>query len=235
MRLLGLLAAAVLGCSMQSNGARVETEPKRVEKSDAPADKTAEKAPRPERKMTEQAKAALDQLSDSNASEPERLKAARQLAELEDPATVAPMAGMLQLEISEVLAAEIRKALDLMGATQVLIEDLAQADDFGRAAAASLLARLNDRAAIDPLIRALSDRAPKVRESAAATLGFMKAKEAEAALVLRLTKDEAPDVRGAAAQALGLLKTESAKAALQQALATEQDGFVKVLIEGALR
>jgi HEAT repeat protein len=145
------------------------------------------------------------------------------------------MLHLLQIEISPALADEIRKALERTGAREVLIEDLSRADDFGRAEAASLLAKLGDRAAIEPLIRALSDAAPKVRESAAGSLGILRATEAETALIERLEKDQAPDVRGAAAQALGGLKTAGAKAALQAAMTTEKDGFVKVLIEQALR
>jgi HEAT repeat protein len=185
--------------------------------------------------MTDESERELTRLSDAELTEPERITAARRLAELEDPATVLPMLHLVQGELSDALAGEIRKALDLIGAGKVLMEDLSRADDFGRAEAATQLGRMGERAAIEPLMRALSDAAPKVRESAAGSLGILQATEAEAALIERLSQDASPDVRGAAAQSLGLLQTPGAKAALRQAMTAEQDGFVKVLIEKALQ
>ncbi len=235
--LLATLAMTVLvSCSMTQGetGGTGQPEPKRVEKSETPPEKTAATAPRPERRMTEKGKSAIDRLADSQASDVVRIEAARQLAELADPATVVPMVVVMEGELSDALEDEIHKALDLMGATEILVGDLTAGDDATRATAADLLPRLKDPAAVPPLMQALSDPVAKVRESAAGALGVFKAPQAEGPLTERLQKDPDPDVRGAAAQSLGALHTPGAQAALERALAAEKDDFVKVLIEKSL-
>jgi HEAT repeat protein len=167
---------------------------------------------------------------DPHAGDRARIAAVRRLGELGDPSAVVPLLHTLPLELSEPLLAEIRRALERIGAARVLTGDLQSPDAEKREAAANLLARAGDPAAIPALTVALADPVADVREEAAATLGILGASRAENAIADLLTRDADPDVRMAAAQALALLDTPSARATLQRARQTEADPFVRAVM-----
>ncbi len=86
---------------------------------------------------------------------------------------------------------------------------LAQLDDDSaevRWTAASVLGRLGDRAALDPLRAGLRDKVAEVRKQAALALGYLGGRQAEADLERAANTDESAKVREAAKFALLLLR-----------------------------
>jgi HEAT repeat protein len=89
------------------------------------------------------------------------------------------------------------------------------------------------QAKIDELITALNDKSPKVRRSAAESLGELEDARAVQPLTQAL-KDHNADVRLSVALALGMIGDASATASLIHALNDEQDNAVRGALETAL-
>lgn len=89
------------------------------------------------------------------------------------------------------------------------------------------------RANVDELMTALNDKSPKVRRSAAETLGELEDARAVQPLTQAL-KDGDADVRQSVALAIGMIGDASATASLTYALKDEQDEAVRGAIEIAL-
>lgn len=102
-----------------------------------------------------------------------------------------------------------------------------------RAAAALALGLARPRAALDPLLHALSDASAAVRSNAAWALGRVRDKKAVAPLTHALQDDE-PAVRGAAAEALGHLRSNDPVAALIQAVQADESADVREMAAWAL-
>lgn len=84
--------------------------------------------------------------------------------------------------------------------------------------AAAYLSRIRDPATAPPLVALLTSNRPNVRSCAARALGYLKAEQAEGAL-LTLLDDAVPAVRAEAAGALGRLRAAAAVEPLIAALA----------------
>jgi HEAT repeat protein len=86
---------------------------------------------------------------------------------------------------------------------------------------------------VDELLTALNDKSPKVRQSAAESLGELEDARAVQPLTQAL-KDSNADVRLSVALALGMMGDASATASLIYALNDEQDNAVRGALETAL-
>ena len=115
-----------------------------------------------------------------------------------------------------------------------LILSLKTGDDAARAEAAIRLGELRSGRAVEPLIAALSDKAPVVRGAAANALG--KLGSSRAALPLcALLRDPRPKVRALAARALGALGDPRALAPLRAAAGHDADPLVRRFANAALK
>lgn len=104
---------------------------------------------------------------------------------------------------------------------------LAETDEAVRAAAATVLGKMGDPAAVERLLAVLkNDPSAKVRAAAAEALGALRQSSAAQALVEAL-EDPAPEVRRAAVLAVAQLKWASAGAALARRLEVDQDAQVR--------
>lgn len=178
-----------------------------------------------------------DQISvvfDRSAPERARIAAAQKVSKSGDREAVIPLVQALQ-NTKGSLKTAVRKALDELKATSVLLADLSHEDPAVRQRGAELLGVLQDPASLLALVERLQDKAPGVREAAATALAKFGGPEQVQALTHTLRSDDSPDVRMAAAQALGQIDTPPAKAALQQALTTEKDEFVLTFIKMGLK
>lgn len=178
-----------------------------------------------------------DQISvvfDRSATERMRIAAVMKVSQSGAREAVIPMVQALQ-NTKGSLKEAIRRALDDLKATSVLLADLASEDPEVRKSSAELLGVLQDPKSLGALAQRLKDPAPGVREESATAIAKFGGAEQVQALNHVLRTDEEADVRMAAAQALGQIDAPAAKAALREALATEKDEFVMVFIKMGLK
>jgi HEAT repeat protein len=178
-----------------------------------------------------------DQISvvlDRSAPERTRIAAAMRVSQSGARDAVIPMVQALQ-NTKGSLKAAVRKALGELNAASTLQADLTTEDAAVRQRSAELLGVLQDTAALGALVERLKDSDAGVREAAAIALAKFGGPDQVQALTGTLCDDEVTDVRMAAAQALGEIDAPSAKEALVQALKTEKDDFVKVVINMGLK
>lgn len=196
---------------------------------------------------------------------PVREAAAKALGDLQDPKAVGPLIETLQDRSWQVRQAAIgalgtvrdpraiRPLVKALGdervyeaAIQALakygadaVEDLLVALDDERPAVqartARVLAQVQDRRAVDPLVKLLRHREKSVRITAIKALGRSRSTAAVAPLV-RMLDDTASEVRQAAAEALGELADPLAVEALSKALpqSSNRDWLVRLSIATAL-
>ncbi|MCY3023473.1 MAG: HEAT repeat domain-containing protein [Planctomycetota bacterium] len=144
--------------------------------------------------------------------------------------------GSSQAIHREMAARALEYCGDKKGAVEVLGKTLAaDADSSVRRAAAAALAKLPDAAAVEPLIKGLTDSADSVRGICATALGNIKDNRASEPLLRVLTGDAKPIVRMQAATALAKIKDKATLDALGKALENEKDERVKMAIAGAVR
>jgi HEAT repeat protein/beta-lactamase regulating signal transducer with metallopeptidase domain len=187
----------------------------------------AEKATKVREKIVQ----ALNQIDDPSATNgviavlrdpaPEvRRAAASALAEFEDPAGLKALLGMTRdedVQVRREIAQHIGQ-LETSEALQALIGMATDADDEVRASAIEQFHHFeNDAQVIAPLVRALKDKSPHVRQHAAEGLGNRneQLKSAPGALIDAL-QDPNRDVRRSAASALGNIGDEAAVPALKR-------------------
>ena len=129
----------------------------------------------------------------------------------------------------------------LYGAQVSLLPGLAPANLKGdadktlREAAAATLAKLPDAAAVEALLKGLSDNSDSVRGLCATALGNTKDNRAAEPLLKLLATDSKPIVRLQAATALSKIKDKATLEGLVKALENEKDERVKLAIAGAVR
>ena len=145
------------------------------------------------------------------------------LSELSDPRAVPPVLDQLKSDLPEVriAAVDALKALaaGVPAALDALIAEMKCESAARRNAAAVALAEVG-RPAHDPVVAALADDDPHLRQGAAWTLGFMANTNSIPALA-RALNDRELHVRIAAAWALGECDGVTAAAALTPLLASE--------------
>jgi len=171
---------------------------------------------------------------DRSATERMRIAAAMKVSQSGSRDAVVPMVQALQ-NTKGSLKAAIRRALDELKATSVLLADLASKDPEVRQASAELLGVLQDPESLGALVQSLKDPVPGVREECATAIAKFGGAQQVQALNHVLRTDEQSDVRMAAAQALGQIDAPAAKEALREALSTEKDDFVVVFIKMGLK
>lgn len=186
--------------------------------------------------MTDAVKDHLRVALDWEYGEAERAEAVERLGALGDPKVVIPLGVLLGQTTPGRLRSALTGTLTRLSAPDIMIEQLDSPDPGAREIATQVLASLQDKRAVEPLIRALqSDPSPRVREEAAASLYDLRAEAALPALAKSLLEDEDPDVRMAAAQALGELDDHRALEALERAGEVEKDEFTMILIEQSIQ
>jgi HEAT repeat protein len=167
--------------------------------------------------------------------EEERAVAAERLGGLGEAAVVVPLGVLLGQTTPGRLRSALLSTLSALSGVDAMIHELGSPDPGAREIAAQILANIHDERAVGPLIGALNDPNPRVREEVAASLLEFKAVEALPALSRILLEDEDPDVRMAAAQALGELDDHAALEALERATEIEKDEFTMILIEQSIQ
>lgn len=176
----------------------------------------------------------LSVVFDRSKPERTRITAAKSVAKSGAREAVIPLVQALQ-NTKGSLKAAIRKALEDLEATKVLLEDLGHEDPAVRKRGAELLGVWQDPASLPKLVAHLEDPQAAVREESATAIARFGGKDQVEALAKALRSDEVSDVRMAAAQALGQIDAPAAKAALTAALATEKDEYVLVFINMGLK
>lgn len=159
-----------------------------------------------------------------------RVAAATRLGDAKDVSVIEPLIEA-KINFRAPLKEEIDKTLRKLGAARHLQRRLRSKHEQVRARGVFLLGALEDRAAIKPLLGALVEPSPSVREASALALAKVAGETEVKVLATRLLEDRDSDVRMALAQALGSLRIESAQAALRESLKTETDGFVIAAIK----
>ena len=137
--------------------------------------------------------------------------------------------GSLKRLINERVDADVLDAPDRVAA-QALTEWLDSEHNEFRLVAAAALGRVGGRDAVEPLVGALSDPAPRVRERAARSCGMLGDERCVPALQDRLT-DRHTMVRRAAADALGGIGTKDALSALVGVARTDDEELRRIAIE----
>lgn len=132
------------------------------------------------------------------------------------------------------------RALEYCGDKKLAVEGLSKSvvddkDDGVRRAAAAALAKLPDAAAVDALIKGLSDSAESVRGTCATALGNVKDPRASQPLLTLLGSDAKPIPRMLAANALSKIKDKASLEGLTKAMEAEKDERVKMALAGAVR
>jgi HEAT repeat protein len=108
---------------------------------------------------------------------------------------------------------------------QEVIAYLSDKDRNVRITTATVLGKLGDLRAIDPLISALSDKARRVKQEAADSLGKLKDPEKKAVEpLIKVLKDKDSGVRMFAARALGRIGDERAATPLINTLSDKDEG-----------
>lgn len=176
----------------------------------------------------------LSVVFDRSAPERTRITAAKSVAKSGAREAVIPLVRALQ-NTKGSLKAAIRKALEDLEATRVLLEDLGHEDPAVRQRGAELLGVWQDPASLPKLAAHLEDPQPAVREASATAIARFGGEAQVDALAKALRSDAISDVRMAAAQALGQIDAPAARAALSAALATEKDEYVLVFIKMGLK
>lgn len=119
------------------------------------------------------------------------------------PARRSRLAGFLVLGLLAVGVPPHARAEDRIGELTATLA--ASHSERERIAAVTSLARIEDKAALRPLVVALQDPSPQVRSIACAGLGKLRHKAAAPALRMIATDDADPTVRQRAAEALALI------------------------------
>jgi hypothetical protein len=132
------------------------------------------------------------------------------------------------------------RALEYCGDKKLAVENLTKSvvndvDDGVRRAAAAALAKLPDAAAVDALVKGLTDSAESVRGTCATALGNIKDPRASDPLLKLLASDSKPIPRMLAATALSKIKDPASAEGLKKALDAEKDERVKMALAGAVR
>jgi HEAT repeat protein len=185
--------------------------------------------------MTNLVRQHLSLALDWEHREEERAAAVEELGMLGDAGVVIPLGILLGQTTPGRLRSALTSTLARLSAADVMISELSSPDSGAREIAAQVLSSLGDRRAIEPLMIALTDPTPRVREEACTSLFEFRAVEAVVALTRCLLEDVDPDVRMAAAQALGEIDDHSALAALERATEIEKDEFTMILIEQSIQ
>lgn len=164
-----------------------------------------------------------------------RLGVVRALRELEEPASVPVLTGLLSRETVGEIRAEVAGALGAIedpGAIIALAEALSDPEIMVREQAAWALGAIESRSAVPSLIPILGDPSPLVRERTAWALGAIEDARAVGGLITLLS-DVDPTVRERAAWALGSIGDEEAVDALI-ALMNDRDREVRRMATWAL-
>ena len=142
------------------------------------------------------------------------------LGEIGDPRAVEPLIRLVSTGQLLFVGDNLVEALRNFGAPaiQLLIKALGE----GNLAAAEALGEIGDKRAVEPLIKALGDDDPLVRDHAASALGEIGDKRAVEPLI-KVLEDDVSDVRMWAAYALGEIGDKRAVGPLIKALGDEDD------------
>jgi HEAT repeat protein len=144
--------------------------------------------------------------------------------------------GSSQALHREMAARALEYCGDKKAAVAALTKVVATDKDVSvRRASAATLAKLPDAAALESLVKGLSDDNDTVRGLCATALGNIKDNRANEPLLKVLTGDSKPIVRLQAATALSKIKDKSIAEALVKALQNEKDERVKMASAGAVR
>lgn len=145
------------------------------------------------------------------------------------------------LKSSQTVQREVAaRALEYCGDKDLALKSLSaaladDAEDSVRRAAAAGLVKLPDAAALETLVKGLSDTADSVRGLCATALGNIKDTRATEPLLRILETESKPLVRMQAATALSKIKDPKSLEALTKLMDQEKDERVKMALAGAIR
>jgi HEAT repeat protein len=186
--------------------------------------------------VRKQAAAALGEVGDDRAVEPLitaleglggvlvelSMAAATALGQLQDKRALDPLVKALKRKD---LDPNIRQILELQGAPEARLKDLANSLSGVRLVAAHALGQLKDARAVEPLVSALGDDAPAVARNAADALARIG--EPSIRPLAGLLTQANPKTRRSAARALSQINSPQAAQALHDAARSTADEEVR--------
>ncbi len=233
---LSTLLLGALACSRDEEAKPPAPAPSPAVEKGTLSGAPAAEAPAPPASTTPpEVAAAIEVAVSHRASLEERKDAITALGAMGHEDAVLPLAGLLEpREGEEALVPLVEQALAGLRAAKVLYRSMEGTAGETRAQRLKLLAIVGKRSVFEAVAAELTSRDAEVREEAAASLARVGDPRA-VPMLARALDDRMPAVRIAAAQTLGQLGGPAAVSALAAAQAREQDGFVKPVVQAALR
>lgn len=173
---------------------------------------------------------------DASSAKKAEIEAALRADAAENKEVLIKALGSSKVIHRELAARTLEYCGDKKAAVEALCKVVAgDTDENVRRAAAAALAKLPDAAAVEALVKGLSDSSNSVRGLCAAALGNVKDNRAAEPLLRVATGDTQAIIRMQAATALSKINDPATLDALKKALNEEKDERVKMALAGAIR